>query len=67
MSVRPQYMFNHDYEAVYFSQNFCVFTFFAKFPFFPNFRIIFSRNFRIFYFVKISHFFAEQIEAKFRE
>ena len=36
-----------------------------------NFRIIFFgifwQNFRIFYFVKISHFFAKQIEAKFRE
>ena len=43
------------------------YVFFAKT--FVLFRIIlfFSRNFRIFYFAKISYFFAKQIEAKFRE
>ena len=43
------------------------FRFFAKFSHFfrQNYRI-FSQNFHIYYFAKISHFYAKQNEAKFR-
>ena len=41
-------------------------TFSWKFFFLRNFRFTFSRNFCISYFANISHFFAKQLEEKFR-